>query len=55
VPSPNSAAGEGSQRCFEGTEASAKAWLEVAPFGYMLGRLDTLESHGAAKAIGATT
>jgi putative transposase len=27
-------------RCFEGTEASAKAWLEVASFGYMLGRLD---------------
>jgi hypothetical protein len=27
----------------------------VASFGYMLGRLDTLESHGAAKAIGATT
>jgi putative transposase len=26
-------------RCFEGTEASAKAWLEVASFGYMLGRL----------------
>jgi transposase len=26
-------------RCFEGTEASAKAWLEVAAFGYMLGRL----------------
>jgi transposase len=26
-------------RCFEGSEASAKAWLQVASFGYMLGRL----------------
>jgi len=26
-------------RCFGGTEASAKAWLGVAAFGYMLGRL----------------
>jgi len=26
-------------RCFEGTRESAKAWLEVAAFGYLLGRL----------------
>lgn len=26
-------------RCFEGTESSAKAWLEVAAVGYMLGRV----------------
>ena len=26
-------------RCYEGTEASARAWLEVASFGYLLGRL----------------
>jgi transposase len=26
-------------RCYEGTEASALAWLEVASLGYLLGRL----------------
>ncbi len=26
-------------RCYEGTKASAKAWLEVAAFSYLLGRL----------------
>ncbi len=26
-------------RCYEGTEASARAWLEVASFGYLLGRV----------------
>lgn len=26
-------------RCYEGTETSARAWLEVASFGYLLGRL----------------
>ncbi len=26
-------------RCYEGTEASARAWLEVASFGYLLGRM----------------
>lgn len=26
-------------RCYEGTEASARAWLEVAAFGYLLGRV----------------
>lgn len=26
-------------RCFEGTTASATAWLEVASFGYLLGGL----------------
>jgi transposase len=25
-------------RCYEGTEASARAWLEVASVGYLLGR-----------------
>ena len=25
-------------RCFEQTKESARAWLEVAAFGYMLGR-----------------
>ncbi len=26
-------------RCYEGTEASARAWLEVAAFAYLTGRL----------------
>ena len=26
-------------RCYEGTETSARAWLEVASVGYLLGRL----------------
>ena len=26
-------------RCYEGTAASARAWLEVASFGYLLGRV----------------
>ncbi len=26
-------------RCYEGSEASAKAWLEVASMGYLLGRV----------------
>jgi hypothetical protein len=26
-------------RCYEGTEASARAWLEVASVGYLFGRL----------------
>ncbi len=26
-------------RCYEGTEASARAWLEVASVGYLVGRV----------------
>jgi len=32
-------------RCFEGTTASARAWLEVACMGYLFGRLSTSPGH----------
>lgn len=38
MPSRNSAAWRRLARCYEGSQASAKAWLEVASMGYLLGR-----------------
>jgi hypothetical protein len=38
TPSPSSAAGAALSRCYEGTTATARAWLEVASVGYLAWR-----------------
>ena len=44
-------------RCYEGSEASAKAWLEVASMGYVLGRVwGSIDASGLAPSdLGSTS
>lgn len=37
-------------RCFEGSRESARVWLEVAAFGYLLGRLEAARPPERARA-----